>query len=160
MTKKITNSIIIIIIIFLNINLFSYKIYATSIGGGITGGASGGALGEVGPAGIGGKAGATIGGSMQEEFYPEYYKPDSPDNASNADKLLEIGNDIVGFLQIVGSILSVIVLVVLGIKYMVGSAEDRASYKKTMIPYLIGAIMVFAITNFLGIVAGIAKNLI
>ena len=37
---------------------------------------------------------------------------------------------------------SVITLVVLGIKYMVGSIEERAEYKKSMIPYLIGAFLI------------------
>ena len=34
---------------------------------------------------------------------------------------------------------------------MMGSAEEKAEYKKTMIPYLVGAILVFAastIANF------------
>jgi len=36
---------------------------------------------------------------------------------------------------------------VLGIKYMMGSAEEKAEYKKTMIPYIIGAILLFAATT-------------
>ena len=36
-----------------------------------------------------------------------------------------------------------IILVVLGIKYMMGSAEEKAEYKKTMIPYVVGAILIF-----------------
>ena len=36
---------------------------------------------------------------------------------------------------------------VIGIKYMMGSLEERASYKKSMLPYVIGAIMLFAAVN-------------
>ena len=36
---------------------------------------------------------------------------------------------------------------VLGIKYMVGSAEEKASYKKTMMPYIVGAILLFGATT-------------
>ena len=90
---------------------------------------------------------------------PEDYKPGSTNSAENANKLLTIGNDIIGFLQIVGSILSVTVLVVIGIKYMIGSAEERAEYKKTLMPYLIGAIMVFSITNILAIIVNISGRL-
>lgn len=98
--------------------------------------------------------------SFADVINPDNYKPNSFDDPSNANKLKDIGNDIIGFLQIVGSILSVIVLGVLGIKYMIGSAEEKAEYKKTMMPYLIGAIMVFAITNIVGFISSIATGLI
>ena len=51
-------------------------------------------------------------------------------------------NSVVKILTTVGSITSVIVLVVLGIKYMVGSIEEKAQYKKSLMPYVIGAVMV------------------
>ena len=90
---------------------------------------------------------------------PNDYEPDSMASAENADNILTIGNDIIGFLQIAGSILSVIVLVVVGIKYMIASAEERAEYKKTLMPYVIGAIMVFGITNILAIVVNVSGKL-
>lgn len=89
-----------------------------------------------------------------------YYKPSSLDNPGDAETIKDIGNTIIGFLQVLGSILSVVVLVVLGIKYMVGSVEDKAEYKKHMMPYIVGAVMVFAITNILGIIVNISKKLI
>ena len=61
------------------------------------------------------------------------------------------GGKIIGGIQAIGTIVSVGILIVLGIKYMMGSAEEKAEYKKTMIPYLVGAILVFAastIANF------------
>lgn len=61
------------------------------------------------------------------------------------------GGKIIGGIQAIGVIVSVGILIVLGIKYMMGSAEEKAEYKKTMIPYLVGAILVFAastIANF------------
>ena len=56
----------------------------------------------------------------------------------------KVGNAIIGALKALGTIISVAILVVLGIKYMMGSAEEKAEYKKTMIPYLIGAVLIFA----------------
>ena len=91
---------------------------------------------------------------------PNDFEPPSADDPAGATRLRNIGNDIIGALQIVGTILSVIVLVVLGIKYMFGSVEEKAEYKKTMVPYVIGAIMVFGITNILGIVSKIAQGII
>ena len=43
---------------------------------------------------------------------------------------------------------SVITLVVLGIKYMVGSIEEKEQNTKSMIPYLIGAFFVFEYQQF------------
>ena len=56
----------------------------------------------------------------------------------------EVGNDVIGILTTIGVVLSVVILIVLGIKYMMGSAEEKAEYKKTMMPYIIGAALIFA----------------
>ena len=58
-------------------------------------------------------------------------------------EIKDLGNKVIGILQTVGVVLSVLILVILGIKYMMGSAEEKADYKKTMIPYLIGAACIF-----------------
>ena len=52
----------------------------------------------------------------------------------NVTGISELGNSIVKILTTVGIVASVIVLVVLGIKYMMGSAEEKAEYKKTLMP--------------------------
>ena len=51
---------------------------------------------------------------------------------------------IFGAIRIVGTILSVIILISIGIKYMLGSAEEKADYKKTLIPYILGTFFLFA----------------
>lgn len=63
---------------------------------------------------------------------------------TNTDEFDTIGKKIIGAIQAIGSLVSVGILVVLGIKYMMGSAEEKADYKKSMIPYLVGAILIFA----------------
>ena len=65
-----------------------------------------------------------------------------------ADSAAKIGNQILGIIQVVGIILSVGCLMILGIKYMMGIAEEKAEYKKTFIPYLIGALLLFAASAF------------
>ena len=42
---------------------------------------------------------------------------------------------------------------------MIGSVEERAEYKKTMGPYVIGCIMVFAISNLLTLIYNIVINM-
>ena len=82
-----------------------------------------------------------------------------PSSMTKAGKLKNMGNTIIGIVQFIGSFTSVIVLIVMGIKYMTGSIEEKAEYKKTMGPYVIGAILVFATTNLLGIVNSITGGL-
>ena len=73
--------------------------------------------------------------------------------------LSEFGQNIIQIVSVIGSIGSVIVLIILGIKYMMGSAEEKAEYKKTLLPYIIGAALVFAATSIAGIVFQFTTNL-
>ena len=72
--------------------------------------------------------------------------PETSGNGTNTAQ--SIGNKVIGVIQVVGILISVGVLMVLGIKYMMGSAEEKAEYKKTFIPYIIGAILLFAAAAF------------
>lgn len=62
---------------------------------------------------------------------------------TDTSTITTLGNKLVNILQTVGVVLSVVILIILGIKYMMGSAEEKAEYKKTMMPYLIGAVFIF-----------------
>lgn len=66
------------------------------------------------------------------------------DIGSQSDQLSKLGGKVLSALQVIGFIAGAIILVVLGLKYMMGSLEEKAEYKKTMIPYLVGAIIVIA----------------
>lgn len=59
--------------------------------------------------------------------------------------------NILGYLQVIGSIISVIALIIIGIRYMFSSLEEKAKMKGVMIYYIIGAVLVFATSNVLGI---------
>lgn len=48
-----------------------------------------------------------------------------------------------GYIQIIGTVVSVVALILIGLKYMLGSVEEKAEYKKTLIPYIIGAFILF-----------------
>lgn len=71
---------------------------------------------------------------------------------NGTNKLTSTGEQIIGVIRTVGILLSVAILMVLGIKYMMGSAEEKASYKKTMIPYLVGAVLIFAASSLAQVV--------
>ena len=74
--------------------------------------------------------------------------------------LMDTGNGIITVLTVIGTVISVIVLIILGLKYMFGSIEERAEYKKTMMPYIIGAVLVFAASAIAGMIYSFAINLV
>ncbi len=75
----------------------------------------------------------------------------------NADQqITRVGGNIVNIIQVIGIVVAVIVLLVIGIKYMMGSASEKAEYKKTMIPYLVGAVLVFAGTSLVKVIYSLA----
>lgn len=80
-------------------------------------------------------------------------------DSTGSDDLKDAGGTILGIIRVIGTIVSVGMIMVLGIKYMVGSAEEKAGYKKTMFPYLIGAILIFAATSLADMIYEWAQNI-
>ena len=68
-----------------------------------------------------------------------------PTNQDAPTKLINKANIILTIITNIGMILSVIVIAILGIKYMLGSVEEKAEYKKDLIPYFVGAVLLFSI---------------
>lgn len=79
-------------------------------------------------------------------------------DVSGASQIASFGGKLIGIIQTVGVVISVVILLVLGIKYMMGSAEEKAEYKKSMIPYLVGAILIFAASTIANIVYQFANG--
>lgn len=75
------------------------------------------------------------------------------------EDVTKIGNQLIGIITTVGVVVAVIILLVLGIKYMMGSASEKAEYKKTMIPYLVGAILIFGASAITKVVVGLAQGI-
>ena len=75
------------------------------------------------------------------------------------ENLVSAGNQIATIIRVVGIILSVIILMILGIKYMMGSASEKAEYKKTMIPYVVGAIVLFGASALAGAIVQLAQGI-
>ena len=72
--------------------------------------------------------------------------------------LTKVGNNIVTIIQVVGIVIAVIVLLVIGIKYMMGSASEKAEYKKTMIQYIVGAVLIFAGTSLVRVIYSLSTS--
>ena len=77
---------------------------------------------------------------------------------TSPDKFHEKVNNFISVIQVVGSIASVVALIIIGIRYMYSSVEEKAEYKKTMLGYIIGCALVFSIVNILGVVYDVATS--
>ena len=71
-----------------------------------------------------------------------------------------IGNKILGIVRVIGIIASVGTLMALGIKYMMGSVEEKAEYKKSFKAYIIGAVLIFSIATIGSKVYEIIKDML
>lgn len=72
--------------------------------------------------------------------------------------MVSVAKTIIGIINIVGVVVAVVILLVLGIKYMMGSASEKAEYKKSMIPYLVGAFIIFAAPTLVNILVSLFGN--
>lgn len=61
-------------------------------------------------------------------------------------------NRLASVLTIVGIVIAVICLMIVGLKFIIGSATEKAEYKKNLVPIVIGIAMIALITS---IVAGL-----
>ena len=55
--------------------------------------------------------------------------------------------DILKVIRNIAAIVAVIIITILGIKYMMGSTQERAEYKKSFIPLIVGIVVVVAATT-------------
>jgi len=82
-------------------------------------------------------------------------------SATTADTGIQnLAGKIIGVISTVGIVLSVIILSILGIKYMMGSAEEKAEYKKSLMPYIIGSVLVFGASSIATIVYNFSSSAI
>lgn len=72
--------------------------------------------------------------------------------------VLQRAGKVLGLIRYVGIIIAVLVLCIIGIKYMFTSIEGKAEYKKAILPYVIGCFMVVGISIIIEIIAGVEKG--
>ena len=65
----------------------------------------------------------------------------------DASGLKATAGKIMGMIRNVAVIASVIIIMILGVKYMMGSIEEKAEYKKSFMPLIIGIILVVAASS-------------
>lgn len=75
------------------------------------------------------------------------------DSSTKMEDVTSLGNIILGWIQIIGTYIAVAGLMIIGIKYILGSMEERAQYKKSMLPWVIGLVILFSAVNITKIIA-------
>lgn len=88
---------------------------------------------------------------------PNNYKPNDLTTDDYSEVFSRVGT-ILNAITIVGVVVSVISVMVLGIKYMMGSVEEKAEYKKTMVPVLVGMILLFCTSTIVSIIWGVVEK--
>ena len=78
--------------------------------------------------------------TLDPEYEIDQITPNYGGNTDFVDRVEKI----IGFLQWAGVIAGVVIIAIFGIKYMMGSLEEKAEYKKTMIPFIVGAVVLIA----------------
>lgn len=147
------NKVIFSIIITLIFIMAASTVFAAPKPPTTTPGDTGGSSSESTGGGSGGSSGTSSGDLGLGDL--DSYK------GSNADSPTLVGkaNNLLGLIQVVGIVISVVMIMAIGIKYMLGSVEEKAEYKSTLVPYLIGAFILFTGTTLPNIIYQFTKNM-
>lgn len=75
----------------------------------------------------------------------------------DSEQITDLAGKVVGLIRTIGISASVIILMVIGLKFLMGSAEEKAEYKKSLMPYVIGAVILFGASAIAGFVVNFFK---
>lgn len=89
---------------------------------------------------------------------PNYFDPKDSFSEEDANAAAEKVKPVLNLISTVGIVVSVITLMILGVKYMVGSVSEKAEYKKTMIPYIIGIVLLLSTSAIVGVIASLTQD--
>lgn len=101
---------------------------------------------------------ASLTGIVNATIQPDDYKP-SDLNQTDYYKPFKMAGVILNAITVTGVVVAVITVMFLGIKYMVGSVEEKAEYKKTMMPILVGMILLFCTSTIVSIIWNVTTSI-
>lgn len=81
-------------------------------------------------------------------------------NTGAATAVTKTANNIIGIVQVICYAAAVIMLVLVGVKFITASPEGKAEIKKSAIQYVIGAIIVFAAGALLGVISNLSNSVV
>ncbi len=81
------------------------------------------------------------------------------DTSGAAGSSQNIIGALINIVQIIGTGVAIIMLIVLAIKYISAAPGDKADIKKHAVVYVVGAIVLFAASGILQIIKSFSKNI-
>lgn len=66
---------------------------------------------------------------------------------------------VVNMLTVIGMCVAVVYTAILGIKFMIGSVEEKAQVKDALVPFVIGCVVIFGAFGIWSIVVNVLNNL-
>lgn len=79
-------------------------------------------------------------------------------NAEIANKTRGIAASLIYIIQMVGTGIAIVMLTYFGIKYMLAAPDAKADFKKSATGYIVGAVILFAAVNIIGIISNFATS--
>ncbi len=67
-------------------------------------------------------------------------------------KISEVAGVIIKFLRNISIIITVLVITILGVKFMLGSVQEKAEYKKAYINIIIGVVFITLVTSIIDVI--------
>ncbi len=80
-------------------------------------------------------------------------------DTSHAEGITDLFNNIIGIVQVIGTGIAIIMLIVLAIKYLTAAPSEKADIKKGALIYVIAAVILFAAVNILAAIQGWASEI-
>ncbi len=96
--------------------------------------------------------------SGQEVMHGEKREDGTEEPGLDELKLKEASSTIFNVFFAIGTALTVIIGGILGIRFMMASAEDKAQIKEIIIPYIVGCIAIFGAFAIWKLVIGVLQN--
>ena len=75
------------------------------------------------------------------------------------DSIKSTSDMIFNAFSIVGTVIVVLVGAILGIQFIMGSTEEKAKVKETLIPYIIGSVVIFGAFGIWSIAINVFQNI-
>ena len=79
-------------------------------------------------------------------------------NIKAYENINETAGKVIKIIRYVAIVIAVVLIAIFGIKFMLGSAEEKAEYKKSFVPLIIGIVVVFGATYIAQVIFSITGN--
>lgn len=101
----------------------------------------------------------SISAAKQDIGFVENYDPNNSSIGIEADTIVEHISPIYSILYTVAVVVSVITVMIVGVKFIGASAMEKAEYKKHLIPIAVGILLICFLLTLITIAFNIASTL-